>query len=283
MSRISSDVVKKKTPKIIKLYVKDKKGPKEISQIIGLKKGTVSKIIQRSGLRRSRKQAKIIRFGILKNENFFREIVTEEQAYWLGYLYADGCLWRMKIKGTNEFKPLGVSVLSKDKEHIEKFANIFGRSLRIVRQGKNKVYYLVQIYSIKILSHLQRLGFVFRKTWDNNSKIIESVPKKLLKHFIRGLFDGDGCISITKKKYIILHLMASMNFKLLAKIRYFLIKLLDITRTKIVKVGKKKNCYTYCKGGIWQCKKILDFMYKEATIFLERKRNIYLSYFGIKC
>jgi len=38
MSRISSDVVKKKTPKIIKLYVKDKKGPKEISQIIGLKK-----------------------------------------------------------------------------------------------------------------------------------------------------------------------------------------------------------------------------------------------------
>ena len=107
MSRISSDVVKKKTPKIIKLYVKDKKGPKEISQIIGLKKGTVSKIIQRSGLRRSRKQAKVIRFGILKNENFFREIVTEEQAYWLGYLYADGCLWRMKIKGTNEFKPLG--------------------------------------------------------------------------------------------------------------------------------------------------------------------------------
>lgn len=49
----------------------------------------------------------------------FENIDTEEKAYWLGFLYADGCV------GSKESK-VELSLAEKDLRHMEKFRSFIG-------------------------------------------------------------------------------------------------------------------------------------------------------------
>lgn len=57
------------------------------------------------------------------NDNYFENIDTEEKAYWLGFLYADGYVRAIKCKDglTNRFGELKLKLSINDKEHIELF------------------------------------------------------------------------------------------------------------------------------------------------------------------
>jgi len=129
------------------------------------------------------------------NDTYFENIDTEDKSYWLGFFYADGYVRKRHDSG--QFK---LKLCKKDKNHIELFkTNI--KSEHIITDGvefftkNNKKYKseysLLNIYSLKLVDDLIKHGCVQNKTQKIRFPILKN---ELIQHFIRGYFDGDGCI-----------------------------------------------------------------------------------------
>lgn len=100
----------------------------------------------------------------------------------------------------------------------------------------------------------------------------DQVPKDLIPHFIRGYFDGDGCITSSKSN-IKWSILGTSNF--LSSIQDIMVEKLQLNKTKIYKA---KNIYSLEYKGRKQIKTIKEWLYNDATIFLERKYNKFLNY-----
>ena len=121
------------------------------------------------------------------NENYFEDINTEEQAYWLGFLAADGRINRRTLK---------INLNIRDKKHLEKFATTLNSNL-IVKEipgtsyGEGTAMASLEINSIKMVADLAKYGVI-----PNKSLILKPpiLPPELERHWIRGYLDGDGSI-----------------------------------------------------------------------------------------
>ncbi|GEL75693.1 hypothetical protein MVI01_74770 [Myxococcus virescens] len=123
-------------------------------------------------------------------EDFFEEPLDVERAYWLGFIYADGSV---------VFKPrwaLRVHLAAKDESHLSTLhARIGGR----LSWTKSRLRSLMAC-SRKLCLSLGRLGVVPRKTY------APCAPPNLVgqeqRAFLRGLFDGNGCLHVSKRGYL---------------------------------------------------------------------------------
>jgi len=209
------------------------------------------------------KQNKTKQHFVPNNENFFENIDTEEKAYWLGFIYADGCIHRNNI--------LSINLSIVDEIHLQKLANIFGRNL--IKYNSNEFkYILFQIHNSKIYTDLTNHGLEERKTYSDNVTILEYVPDYLMSHFVRGEFDGDGCISKNGKNKKTSNAKISIvgNPNFLQKLQKIIVKILNLKETKIQQ--KPGFCCELEYGGNKQIEKIYNWIYLDATIWLERKR-----------
>lgn len=202
--------------------------------------------------------------------DFFSIIDTEEKAYFLGFLYADG--YNQKDKNI-----VRMNLHEKDKKILEKLTNIIQPSKKLYYSNKKKQY-SIQIVSEQMCTDLNYHGCVQAKT-----KILtfpKTVPNNLIRHFIRGYFDGDGCIHIKQKEnnkitgFFILLGTFDMIFKLQENFQNQC-----NTKTKKIYGTKKKNIIlyriTYCSKS--ELLNIREFLYKDSNIYLDRKRyNFYL-------
>lgn len=92
------------------------------------------------------------------------------------------------------------------------------------------------------------------------------VPKELIKHFIRGYVDGDGCISFTKTGRLVLQIIGTKEF--LSGIQVIFPEFKSLIKDKRWKGN------TYCISvACANADKILTVLYKDSTIFLQRKYN----------
>lgn len=125
-----------------------------------------------------------------KDENYFKRIDTEQKAYWLGLLYADGNVY--ESKGVTQ-----ITLQNEDGYLLYKLAECLQYDGKLYSdRGK---YTKLIIHSIKMMNDLIKLGCVPRKSLILKFPTEEQVPKELQRHFIRGYFDGDGCIAMRKK------------------------------------------------------------------------------------
>lgn len=120
-------------------------------------------------------------------------------------------------------------------------------------------------YSTKMCSDLIKLGCVPRK-----SLILQfpDIPSSVTRHFVRGYFDGDGCASWHNKKMKVPQLRLSFIGTLC-----FLTRLKNILKVEsgILPKGRAKILQI---NGNKQAKRIRDWMYQDALIFLDKKKNI---------
>lgn len=208
------------------------------------------------------------------NESYFNEINTPEKAYFLGFIYADGCNFP---EGTR----LVINLHQQDKHILEEFQKLLGynRPLKYKKAtkttyGNSNPQYALTVSSKIISDQLTKLGVVKNKT------LILEFPKwlnpDLYSHFIRGYFDGDGCITGVKayisKNGQSLHydwsIVGTEDF--VSKVQEIMINELGLSKTKIRKQGK----VSYLEySGNKQCKRIGEWMYKDSTIHLTRKYN----------
>lgn len=256
-------IPKDKRLKILELF-EEKYSCRKISRELGINLNTVF-----NELRKNNKQI-IPQKKYTYNENIFENIDSEEKAYWLGFLFADG---HVRLNNLKKIYRLKVSLSKKDEFHLKKFATFVGNVKIHNHKYKNKDYVDLYVNNIKIVKDLIAIGCVPRKS------LILEFPKitNHINHFIRGYFDGDGWASIEKnKKRLKIGFLGTLN--MLSHIKNHIGNCLGVQLPSIFKRG---NIHMFTFGSKLYNKKIYDYFYKDATIFLERKRQVYLDYFNL--
>lgn len=196
------------------------------------------------------------------NENIFEVIDTEEKAYWLGFLYADG-----SVTKTNKRSRLELSLKESDLNHIEKFKE-FLQSTNKIQYKTTKLgnAYRLNVSSVKLISDLIHKGCVPRKSLILKFPSEEIVPRKLIRHFMRGYFEGDGWLGFdTTGRYHRCNIVGTYDFIVA------FCKVLNMDCERITSKGKAYQ-YEFKRS---QVKELLKFMYSDCNIYLERKYQRY--------
>lgn len=211
------------------------------------------------------------------NEHIFDFIDTQDKAYWLGLLMADGY--------NNEKKHyVSLRLKSEDLEILEKYKSFLSTDIpiyifnRITSVNKlHKTYNDLSVSSKIYSNRLAELGCVQNKTLILK---FPDIPENLYSHFIRGYFDGDGCISIgnrknRKCKSYQLTIVGLESF--LLKIQDILVSNIGISMLPLKERRKNSSIKTLQYSGRRNLIKILDYLYNNANTFLKRKHDLYIN------
>ena len=220
------------------------------------------------------------------NKDYFSKIDTSDKAYWLGFLYADGCINRFYRGEKLKSMTLELGLCYQDKEHLEKFKNCLESNIPISEKtnklkGKEYKSVRIQLNSTKLCYDLCDLGCTPNKTYNIKFPSFDIVPKEFMRDFIRGFFDGDGCIFISTmngKPHIETTITGMSD--MLKSISDFLIseKVIRVN-PKIHKDNRRKYTYAVYFYGTDSNKEFLDYLYKDANIYLDRKYNQYINFY----
>ena len=192
------------------------------------------------------------------NYEFFETIDTQDKAYWLGFLFADGY---------QNGKEVIINLKASDGQHLEKFKNNI-MSNHPISYKYDKIKYKkasFRISSKKMCFDLNSHGCVTRK-----SLILQYpnwMPSHLERHFIRGYFDGDGYVSKSKKNKSVVFYSGSRDFidgLHMAISKYNILMNRGIKNTRLLSTGRKS-----------EIEKLYHFLYDEASTYLDRKREIF--------
>ena len=212
----------------------------------------------------------------IKNENYFNEITEELQAYLLGFFLADGSIIQPKTgKGTKCF---GMCLKEEDNYILELFRDNISPSSKIssyTKKSTNKVQNTLKFTAPILAENLEKLYKIScNKTHDKTYEFpFELIPEKLIYHFIRGYFDGDGTINLRKKGFVPQFGFVFTSLNLLNQfIRY-----IPFNNYRIqTNIGKNIEYYQLMYScGHGKDINIMNFLYKDANYFLKRKYEIF--------
>ena len=223
-----------------------------------LHRSTVQSILKKGNIKLRKRKSEI-----KCDKNFF-SVYTPESCYWAGFILADG-----NIRPNRNSLQLKLAIV--DYGHLIKFMD----SIKCTEYYKVKKYVdycAVTICLDKFKNDLiKNFDILPRKTY--TCSISNKIPESLLPHYIRGYFDGDGSITITTTKTI--------NFTGTVEVLNFLQKVFFNLGVRL----KSKNTYPPIqneKNNIGQIsysgknsKIILDWWYKNADLYLDRKHKLY--------
>ena len=199
------------------------------------------------------------------NEDYFEKIDTEDKAYFLGFIVADGCI-------SSKFNRISIiqketDILYEFKRYIKSEGNIFTSNARNISS--------FTISSNKTKNDLQKLGVSSNKTM-----VVKypDIPENLQSHFMRGVFDGDGCISLRTDKR---DNQQRGQFNICSGSYDFIKEYYDRLVNYCKLSGKNKiRCpkgtyYVVDWGGLSDIENIYSFLYKDANVFLNRKKETF--------
>lgn len=203
------------------------------------------------------------------DENYFDEINTEEKAYYLGLLYADG--YNNVDNGS-----INLVLQEEDIEILEKFNEETKntRQLRFIQNSKIngnwKDCYEFAINSKHMSKVLEKHGM-----YKGKSLILRFpnwLDESLYPHFIRGYFDGDGSISKRKDSYS-MSIISTDAF--CSYLQGWIEAKLNIETHIYVSSSIDKPTRTFMITKKEHTKKFFDFIYNDAHLYIKRKYDIY--------
>ena len=201
-------------------------------------------------------------------DNFFNDICTEVQAYWLGFIAADGCISGNALK---------VTLSDADASHLERLRETLSSNhpIAIKRQsgfGGNFMAATLYITSPTIVQALASHGLGERKT---HTHLMPDLDPLLLPHYLRGYVDGDGGFYVSRSAYKAPNIQFSVtaNPGFLTAFQIILIDECGLNATKFDKRNAETEVYTLRYGGRRQVKKVFDYLYNHSTVCLPRKRE----------
>jgi len=208
------------------------------------------------------------------NENYFDSIDTQEKAYILGFLYADGG----NVQKSNF---VGIHLNAKDIDILYKISErIYVENSRDrvntyerIRKDKKFIHCNLNINSKYVCNQLAKLGCGPKKS------LTLTFPEWLIdpelqRHFIRGYYDGDGGLHLPRKKgrSPLVRIISTTQFSAITA--NILIKTLGVG----IYSEHKKDLTRICVSGGKQAKTFLGWLYKDATIYLDRKYKLYQEF-----
>ena len=208
------------------------------------------------------------------NEDYFENIDTEDKAYFLGFIAADGCV----ICRYNKYKCLNIHINKQDKDILEKFIKFINYTGDIYFCKCRPNMCSLTLNSSKIFNDLSKYSIVERKT---DKTIVPDLSDDLMHHFMRGYFDGDGCISIHKENRPGKGVdrgqvnIVSGSYIFIEKYVNILVEKANVKRNKIMDRKTNGRYYVIDWGGLTDVENIYNFLYKDAKTYLDRKKEKY--------
>lgn len=206
------------------------------------------------------------------NYNWLDVIDCQEKAYFLGLFAADGC----NYSRGNSF---AISLAEEDSyilEQLQKAMNL-NRPLkyRPSSDATKKPQEALVGSSKHFCDRLNHFGFHPQKTYDMEF-CSEKYPKNMFPHFFRGLLDGDGCIHIIKNKN-------ADCYTGTAQIATSTICAQQISAFLFEELKIETRIYDYKTYAVLAVRNLhdtlifLNWIYKDASIYLIRKYNKFLT------
>lgn len=206
----------------------------------------------------------------LKFDNtVFDNIDTEEKAYWLGFLYADGYV-------SSTVNTVEVSLKADDIDHLHKFKEFLHLQKNIeIGQvtclGKKFSRCRVSVTDKHFHDRLVELGCTPKKSLTLTFPPLNIFSKEdLVIHFIRGYIDGDGCLTYTSTGRLVISIIGTFEF--LGGIINILPSIFDRPRRKDKR--SKNNTYVI-ECSCVKADKLANLLYNNAVVYLDRKYERY--------
>jgi hypothetical protein len=195
-------------------------------------------------------------------------------AYWAGFLMADGCVTVRSPRSTQ--LTLGLSEL--DRGHLEAFREALNSEHAIQerpgtvvnvggRTGHSRPHVTLTVSGDgSLATDLRRWGIVPNKT---RNWVEPDVPRRLLRHYLRGWFDGDGTLSF--------HDIRNQYFKVTGHreaLRWYLRQLQGLGHPGDAYFTKSPPASVACDmriNGRWQVLRIAGLLYRKGDLCLGRK------------
>lgn len=281
-NRFSKLIINDEHIEFIKIKYSEGLSQKKIADLMGVSDRTIMELMKKYEIKARSDREQALRYRC--NESFFKNIDSEEKAYWLGFMYADGFI-QNKRKHSNYKVGITLSVI--DKGHLIKFKENISSNHKISTYEQNNGfggdYSRILISSNEMAEDLINKGCVLNKT----DKIVfpneNIVPKELIRHFIRGYIDGDGSVGYSYLK----NSKNGKRDKFEGKIGIVgtkemlegILKEFNVEHLKLDQRHKDRdnNNYQINIGGNKKVINLLNWMYKDSTIYLERKYEKYLE------
>lgn len=203
-------------------------------------------------------------------EDYFNKIDTEEKAYFLGLLMADGNVatsnnrsWRFSIALASEdkyiLKKLRKAINPSETIKLQKIMPVNSRCMEQTR---------ICVYSNKLSYDLINLGCV------PNKSLILKFPNNLIKdelipHFIRGYFDGDGGFIKQHSEVLVTKIVSSSTF-INSLSEWFNI---NGIKNSIYLCDNPLNSFLII--GYYESLKFYNLIYKNADFYLKRKKRLF--------
>jgi len=261
---------------IIQKYLTGEYTMCELGRQYGVYQSSVRRILIRNNVKLNNDLQSIKRKYTL-DQSWLDIIDTEAKAYFLGFMYADGY-------NNVARNAIIISLQEQDKEILEKFSTLFKSNRPLSFKKKSRIGWQNQfaftVSSEKISTRLVELGCPQAKTFLIKFPTNQQVPHHLIRHFMRGYFDGDGSFSFwksSKKEYLraCSSIIGTVDFCESLK---------DILTKEINLKGffERKDCdnriialrYSSRK----QVTKLVNWLYSDCEIFLSRKYKKMLEY-----
>lgn len=270
----------------IKNLYKKGDSPYKIAEKYNVSRSCIMKILNKIRVKK-RTLSEARRVFDLK-EDFFETIDNEEKAYWLGFFYADGWVSvgrESKRSDGTEYRPSlnyksGISLHEKDIYVLHNLSKILFNGKRTPTKDSSSNNWTIKVNSKKMAEDLQKNGCILHKTY-----LLAEMPKiehSLIRHFVRGFFDGDG--SVSKRGN------GKDDFNHYGKISFvgpieFLEKIKTLFKEEIgveFKIISCSNSEIVHKAEVYSNKdvrKVFNYLYDGASIFLTRKFGIFVELF----
>ena len=251
---------------ILENYINKELSYKEIAKIFNVNEKTIKINAKKYGL-----TSKIGSQGARKhkfNERYFENIDSEEKAYWLGFIAADGCVYKNK-----QSYRLQINLKGSDIDHLKKFQKAICSDYKITEKKVGKAQSntcQLKINSTKMCNDLIKNNIIERKSIIFEPPILN---KNLMSHFIRGYFDGDGWITSYKRKDSNSYRNEVGIIGGKKALNYFI----DFLPKGFSKYEKYKDDKIIQISGssIKTISETYNYLYENATIFLDRKKNVF--------
>ncbi len=197
--------------------------------------------------------------------HYFDNIDTEDRAYFLGFIYADGCFHKNSLK---------ISIHKKDVDILEKL-KIYMKSNHNIYISNKENTSTICITNRNWKTRLEKHGIVPNKTFKIQ---FPKLSKELYRHFIRGYIDGDGSFTCDKNKRYSIQICGTIDF--LESLKEFFEENLDIKcNNKLYNrwPGRDTNIRSLVISGKYNVLTVLVWLYKDSIIYLDRKYDKYLN------
>lgn len=245
---------------------------KILSQKYSLHRSTIQTILHRNNIKLKSLKDTSRKHSII-NENFFNTINTEEKAYILGLLFADGSL---------RYNGFELTLMETDKEILEKISNILYGKI-VLNYKKSRMYcnnpkyickpqYRLIVSSNIMKNDLIKHGCVQAKTFKIR---LPKLCDNMYRHFIRGYFDGDGCFSISKKRQNVAKVSITSNKHFCDELVEYIKRILNINIKSKIRYNEIGDSIITNKNDIVI---FMNWLYDNSTIYLARKSNKYQTF-----